>query len=325
MESINDFTVSLEKDPVFNYLMFKRQLQTIASNTMGELGEDGIYSTGICMTNVEWLQYCGGIVVPRPYPTHPEEIAAAARDGAVAKYNRERETFISFSKETKNLKAKICVALGKTISNSLEHPITGFRMVTIINILDHLHIYYGKITTATYASMINDLEQPFPAPSLSSFQNSTTVMSKIFTVMAINNCGLSEFHKIKYLIEATKNYNGMENVIQHFYVREAQPMNQTFTNLTNFISTHFDGFIKPYENFYANNVKASQTKQERSPSRHSRSLSTERSRSSVKKFCYVHGHGSHSGLECRIMANKTEINRRIGTRLTKKEIEMTGK
>jgi hypothetical protein len=295
-----------------------------------EFGENGLYGTGIAMTNLEWAAFSLPVDPPpaRPYPTSPLHPAGGAGAGTVAIYNQEKNLYINFQNNVGILKSKIISAIGPSISGHLEHPTTGFRNISIIDILDHLHLYYGKLTPQVFGKLMEAVDAPFTDHSLEGYQASTNELRKKFEILASNGQPFSEMQKMKKLIDNTREFMGMNECVRQFYIDEKVAINQNFQNLSVFVSTHYSNFIEieTMNNFSGKSFAITQrisTEKLRtgSPGKHRASTPP-----SKKYYCYVHNwNATHNGCDCFVMKKQGSINKKTGKPFTKLEIESRGK
>jgi hypothetical protein len=207
----------------------------------------------------------------------------------------------------------------------LEHPITGFRNISIIDILNHLEAAYGTLTPSVFAKIMVEVDKPFEDHTLEGFQNSSSALKKNFAILAINGQPLSEMQKMKKLIDNCMHFQGMNDCIRQYYIVVPAIANQNFQGLILFIITHYNNFITIPKNPYSSRSFASTRSS--SPGKRPQSPDKAKESISVKKFfCYVHGKNStHNGMDCFYMKNKKNINKDTKKPFGKSEMEATMK
>lgn len=324
------FHNTLLVDPMANWHNFYQDVLDAYSNKGRAFYDHGLIHL-IC-SDAEWAALPGnepvadanGDLQPvlRPgLPIRPAPLANNAAAPAVALYNREVERYVSLMDCISDLKQIFLSSIGKDLTRLVAEPIHGTRNLTVFLMLNILRPIYGTPTATTISLWLNELSQPMAATDY--FSNLLSTHRGIHDNLARAGQPLSEYEMIQKLAQAVSTYPGHTECIKNYKIANPALANQTFANLGAYVVLQAPNLTTGNLGYSAAAVTLEQVAmmisaeskkayaqglQDGSASRshvqiphrkdgnHNRSMV-----GTARRYCYLHGYGTHSGPECHEM------------------------
>jgi hypothetical protein len=316
----------MASQPRLHYANFRREALEIAS-TLFTVG-GGLHRTSILYTDDEWAILHNPLIA-RPTPEPPADFAHNAGAAAIAHHKIQLDAYSSFVKDSALLKRMLLTAIGPTISQALRHPITDHLEVTVLDIMTYLKLHYGTFNEEDFQQLSQSFNVPFSTED--NFDADATRLNEIFVRLDSLGHPKSIADQMDILSIVTNHMPSIQNVIQLYKNQVPVFANRTFVDLRAYISLHLPNHRTPmvatqYQSGFvgamvrtasAGGTVTANLNDTTNVNANGSSASTTRNAiieipgyGRVFKYCYKHGYGNHSGMECSVMRrdNKTYLD-----------------
>ena len=231
--------VGYDAEPsAFTVRALRQQVNANASAVPTSLGGGNHGHLGAVMTAAQYTAATGGAAAAVAAYNAPNRPAnpqfhgtAAVVAGQQATYTREKETYLTHTALTRQIKSQLITAINPVYIAALAHEQTGYANVMIPQILDHLETNYGTINQDDLTQNALELEAEWdPETPIE------TVFTKVLQCQRFATAGgdpISDLTVLRNTLDVFERSGALEDAITDW--RKKAVADRTWTNF----QTHF--------------------------------------------------------------------------------------
>ena len=204
------------------------------------------------------------------------------------------------------------IAIGTTIREELEAGDKPYRTLSFQEILAHVHSHYGTMAPNDIDILVTQANLPFTSPKL--FVSEAAAKKKLLKTLQETDAALNPHQKIQLLINCSAKCYPIQKQYNSFCEHYPLRADRTFDKLVNWITIRLQSTenIDTPQHMTANaatmDAQAAQIAkltQQVEQLLKTKTTAPTNNTPKVKKYCFMHGKGNHSGDECNKMTPDT--------------------